>query len=185
MLRMYIESPGRCGVATPQRPSFFPPHGNADRIQHQIHRLLSSGFISRNAVAIEVPDHGQMQDTLPGMDIRNISHLLGVRLVRLELSIQQILVFIYLLSHLNPFPAPACFREQIVLFHDAQHRFGDSVDTLTVAVKNHGSKMDQRFDPSAGLYGKPAGNDQRLPDSTPYRLRCYGNIDAGVPCEAC
>ena len=41
-------------------------------IQDQIHRLPGAGFVGYNAVVIEIPDHGQIQHALLGMDVGDI-----------------------------------------------------------------------------------------------------------------
>ena len=79
---------------------FFSFHGQTNGVQHQIHRLCRSCFLSRNAVIIEVPDHGQVQYALLGVDVGDVCYPFAVRLVRMKLPVQQIFVLVYLLPHL-------------------------------------------------------------------------------------
>ena len=107
MLVRRTEHPGRCGAATPQRPSVLLLHGQTDGIQNQFHRSFRSGFIGHDAVAIEVPDHGQIQHTLIGVDVRDVRYLFAVGLVCVKVPVQQVLVLVYLL----PFSAAADLRQ--------------------------------------------------------------------------
>ena len=50
-------------------PLFLLSHGQMDGVQNQIYHLLCSGFVSYDAVVIEVMDHGQIQYALIGVDI--------------------------------------------------------------------------------------------------------------------
>ena len=88
MLGMCIESLGRCGAATPQRPSFLPLHGQTNGVQDQIHRLLCSSLISHDAVVIEIPDHGQIQYPLLRLDVRNICYPFAVGPVCVKLPVE-------------------------------------------------------------------------------------------------
>ena len=88
MLARCTEIPGRCEAATPQ---------------------LSSGLISHDAVVIEIPDHGQIQDTLLGVDVRDVRYPFAVGPVCVKFSVQQILIPVDLLPHLLPFSATADF----------------------------------------------------------------------------
>ena len=60
------------------------------------------------------------------MDIGNICDLFGIWLVCLELSVQMILVLIYLLSQINPLPAMTNFGQQTIFFHDSKYGLGIS-----------------------------------------------------------
>ena len=77
-----------------------------------------SGFISYDAVVIEVPDHGQAQYALHGMDVGDVRHPFAVGPVRMKVPVQQIFVLVYLLPHLLPFSASPDLGKQIVFFHD-------------------------------------------------------------------
>ena len=111
MLARRIEHPGRCGVAAPQRPSFLLPHSKMNGIQYQIHRLFRSGFVSHNAIVIEIADHGQIQYALLGANLGDVRDPFAVGSVRMELPVQQILALVCLLAHLNPLPAPPYFGQ--------------------------------------------------------------------------
>ena len=53
---------------------FLPLHGQTNSVQNQIHRLLSSGLVSHDAVVIEIPDHGQVQYALLGVDVGDVRY---------------------------------------------------------------------------------------------------------------
>lgn len=65
----YTEILGRCGGGVPRRPSFLPLYRLPYRVQYKVHRLLYCSLVGHDAVVIEVPDHGQEQYTLAGIDI--------------------------------------------------------------------------------------------------------------------
>ena len=79
---MYIESPGRCGAATPRRLSFSPFHCQPNYIQNKIHCLLCGWLICYNAVIIQISDHRQLKYTFFGLDIGNICNPFAVGSVR-------------------------------------------------------------------------------------------------------
>ena len=66
----------------------FLLHGKSDGVQHKIYTLICSGFICNNAIIEQIPDHRQIEHTLPGMDIGDIRDLLVVGAVCLKLSVQ-------------------------------------------------------------------------------------------------
>ena len=88
---------------------FYLLHSKMNGIQHQVHGLFCSGFVSHNGVVIEIPDHGQIQDTLLGVDVGDVRYPFAVGPVRMKLPVQKIFVLVYLLPHLLPFPASADF----------------------------------------------------------------------------
>ena len=104
-------------------PLFLTLHGQANGVQNQIDCLLCCSFVSYDAVVVEVPEHRQVQYALIGVDIRDVRYPIAVGSVCLEHPVEQILILVYLLSHLLPFPASANFRQQVILFHDPQHSF--------------------------------------------------------------
>ena len=116
---------------------FLPLHGQPDGIQDKIHCLLSSGLVSHDAVVIEIPDHGQVQYALLGVDVGDVRYPFAVGPVRMELPVQQILVLVYLLSHLLPFSPAADLGEQIIFLHDSQHGFGIAEDILAFQPQPH------------------------------------------------
>lgn len=85
-------------------------HRQPDRIQHKIDRLSGRCLVSYNAVVIQIPDYGQIQYTLLRMDVGDVRDPFCIRPVCPELSVQQILVLMYLLSKVNPLPATADLR---------------------------------------------------------------------------
>ena len=112
-------------------PLFCLLHGQTNGVQHQVHRLPGAGFVHHNAVVIEVPDHGQLQYAMLGVDVGDVCYPFAVRLVRMKLPIQQIFVHVYLLPHLLPFPAATNFRQQAIFLHDPQYHFRITEDILT------------------------------------------------------
>ena len=111
-------------------PLFLLLHGKTDGVQHQIHCLLGPCVICHDSVVVQVSDYVQLQDALPGMDIRNIRYPLGIGPIRTEVPVQQILVLMYLLPHLRPLSPASYFRQQSVLLHEPQHGLRVAVDIL-------------------------------------------------------
>ena len=109
---------------------FLLLHGQTNGVQDQVHCLFRSCFVGHNAVVIEVPDHGKIQHALFGVDIRDIRYPFAVWLVCVKVPVQQILVLVYLLPQLLPFPAAAYLREKIILLHNPQHSFGIAENIL-------------------------------------------------------
>ena len=75
MLARCTEILGRCEVQLRSDCLFLVLHGQADGVQNQIYRLLCSGFVSDNGIVIEIPDHGQVQHALPGVDVGSASRI--------------------------------------------------------------------------------------------------------------
>ena len=90
-------------------PLFLLLHGQMNGVQNQIHSLFCSGFAGHNATVIEVPDHGQVQYALLGVDIRDLRSSFAVGLVCVKLSVEQIFILADPLPRLLPFPAEAPF----------------------------------------------------------------------------
>ena len=118
-------------------PLFLLFHCLMNGIQNQIHCLLGSSLVGDDAVVIEVPDYGKVQHTLLGVDVGDVCYPFAVGFVRMELPVQQILVLVYLLPHLLPFPAAADLREQIIFLHDSQHSFGIAEDIPAFQPQPH------------------------------------------------
>ena len=89
---------------------FLPLHGQANGVPHQVYCLSGRCLVSYNAVVIQIPDYGQIQYTLLRMDVGDVCDPFCIRPVCPELSVQQILVLMYLLSKVNPLPATADLR---------------------------------------------------------------------------
>ena len=85
-------------------------HRQPDRVQYKIDRLSGRCLISYNAIVIQIPDYGQIQYTLLRMDVGNVRDPFRIRPVCPELSVQQILVLMYLLSKVSPLPATVNLR---------------------------------------------------------------------------
>jgi len=105
----------------------FPLHSKADGIQHQVGTLTCSRFVGNDAVVKQIPNHRQIKNSLAGMDVRDIRDPFVVGSFGLKLSVQQILIFMKLLSHLSPFSAAANFGQKFILLHNPQNRFRISV----------------------------------------------------------
>lgn len=88
---------------------FLQLHCQAVSIQNQIHRLLGSGLVDQDTVVIDIPEHGQVQYALFGVDVRDICYPFVVGSTRMKISVEQILILVKLLSHLPPFPPAADF----------------------------------------------------------------------------
>ena len=93
---------------------FLSLHCQPNRIQYQVHSLSCGGFVSYDTVIIDIADHGQIQNTLSGMDIGNICDSLGVWSICLEIPVEQVLISVDLLSHLNPLFWSAYFGKQTI-----------------------------------------------------------------------
>ena len=107
---------------------FLPLHGQANGVPHQVYCLLCFGLVGDDSVAVELPDHGQIQYALPGVDAGDVRYPFAVGFVRVKLPVRQIFVLVDLLPHLLPLSAPADIRQQIMLLHDPQHGFGITED---------------------------------------------------------
>ena len=68
-------------------PLFLLFHCQMNGIQDQIHRLPGAGFVGYNAVVIEIPDHGQIQHALLGMDVGDICYPFAVGLIRMKIPV--------------------------------------------------------------------------------------------------
>ena len=66
---------------------FLLLHCQTNGVQNQIHRLFRSGFVSYNAVVIEVPDHGQVQHALLGVDVRDVCYPFAVGFIRMKVPV--------------------------------------------------------------------------------------------------
>lgn len=53
----------------------------ADRVQHQVHGLARSGFAGDDTVIIQIPNHGQIEDILACVHVRNIRYPLLIHFV--------------------------------------------------------------------------------------------------------
>ena len=103
-------------------------HGQPDRVQDEVYRLLCGSLVGHDAVVVQIPDHGQIQHALFGVDVGNIRNPLAVRSVSPELPFQQIVVLMYLLTKVHPLPAATDLRQQAVLFHDSEDSFWVSLN---------------------------------------------------------
>ena len=53
---------------------FLPLHGQANGVPHQVYCLLCFGLVGDDSVAVELPDHGQIQYALPGVDAGDVRY---------------------------------------------------------------------------------------------------------------
>lgn len=130
MLVRCTGSLGRCGAAIPGGLLFLLLHCQADGIQDQTCGLRFCRFISCDAVIVKVPDHGQIEDTLAGVNVRDICDPFGVRSVCMEIPVEQVFISMDLLSHIDPLPGAADFCQQVIFLHDSQHCFRVMMDSL-------------------------------------------------------
>lgn len=100
---MELQSPG--GLL------FLLLHRQADGIQDQTYGLRFCRFISCDAVIIKVPDHGQIEDTLAGVNVRDICDPFGVRSVCMEIPVEQVFISMDLLSHIDPLLRQVCLTD--------------------------------------------------------------------------
>ena len=73
-------------------------HRQADGIQDQTYGLGTCRFISYDAVVIKVSDHGQIEDTLSGVNVRDICDPFGVWPVCVEVPVEQVFISMDLLD---------------------------------------------------------------------------------------
>ena len=97
MLAKCIGTPGRCGAAT---PGDF--HRKMNGFQYKIDCLAGISLVSNNASVIQVTNHGQIENSFFGLNIRNIRDPLLVRIVSVKLTVQQIVVSMFIIAHLLP-----------------------------------------------------------------------------------
>ena len=76
---------------------FLPLHGQANGVPHQVYCLLCFGLVGDDSVAVELPDHGQIQYALPGVDAGDVRYPFAVGFVRVKLPVRQIFVLVDLL----------------------------------------------------------------------------------------
>ena len=112
-------------------------HGQADGVQNQIHRLLCSGFVSDDAVVVEVPDHGQVQYALPGVAVGDVRYPFAVGSVCEKPPLVQVLVLVTRLSLLLPLPAAADCRQKIIFLHNPQPRFRVAKNVMAFKPQPH------------------------------------------------
>jgi len=74
-------------------------HSIFNSIKDKVNRLLCPGLVCDNTIIIEISDHGQIQDTLASMDVGYIRNPFCIWFICLEIAIEQIFKFMYLLPH--------------------------------------------------------------------------------------
>ena len=67
---------------------FLLLHCQTNGVQNQIHRLFRSGFVGHNAIVIEIPNHGQVQHALPGVNVRDVRYPFAVWLACVKVHVQ-------------------------------------------------------------------------------------------------
>ena len=86
-------------------------------------------FVSHDAVAIQIPDHRQIQQAFFGLDVGNVRPPFAVWLARLKLAIQQISVFVHLMTQIDPLSAAANLRQKLITLHNMKNCPGIPVDS--------------------------------------------------------
>ena len=141
----------------------FSAYCLSDGVQHQVHRLLCCSFVGHNTVVIQISDHGQVQHTLFGVDVRDVRYPFAVWCFGVKVSVEKILVFVYLLAHLLPLSVAANLCQQAVFLHDTQDGFGVVINpfavfqplphpSVTVSVKAFALLLSDRFGKSSILF---------------------------------
>ncbi len=72
----------------------FFTHCLADGAQNRIRRWLCCSLEGYNAVVIQIPDHGQVQYALPGVDAGDVRSPFAVGSVRVKVPVKQIFVLV-------------------------------------------------------------------------------------------
>ena len=141
----------------------FSAYCLSDGVQHQVHRLLCCSFVGHNTVVIQISDHGQVQHTLFGVDVRDVRYPFAVWCFGVKVSVEKILVFVYLLAHLLPLSVAANLCQQAVFLHDTQDGFGVVINpfavfqplphpSVTVSVKAFALLLSDCFGKSSILF---------------------------------
>ena len=94
--------------------------------------MLCCSFVGHNTVVIQIPDHGQVQHTLFGVDVRDVRYPFAVWCFGVKVSVEKILVFVYLPAHLLPLSAATNLCQQAVFLHDTQDGFGVVINPFAV-----------------------------------------------------
>lgn len=84
--------------------------------------MFCSGFVGNDAVIVKVADYGEAENTLCGMYVRNVRYPLDIWSIGNEAAIQQVLIFMYLLSHILVLLPTAYLRQQAIFVHYPQYR---------------------------------------------------------------
>ena len=106
---------------------FLLLHCQTNGVQNQIHRLFRSGFAGHNAIVIEIPDHGQVQHALPGVNVRDVRYPFAVWLACVKVPVHAKTAFPLLCNH---------FRKSCVLFRPAQ-----TMDKSIAAASGHSKEF--------------------------------------------
>ena len=67
--------------------SFF---SQAEGVSYELHRLLGTCFIGNDATVIEIPDHGQIQNTFARLDLGNIRYPLLIWPLCMKITVEEI-----------------------------------------------------------------------------------------------
>ena len=134
-------TPGRCGAATPQRPSFS--HLSLQGVSCPELSLPSAEQRFCGPQCCCHRDLGSWTDKIDNpfvcMDIRNICYPFLIGSICVKVSVEEILILVHLLPHLYPLPWSADFCQDVILFHHSQHCFGVVVDPMLLQPQPHPS----------------------------------------------
>ena len=103
--------------------------GCANGIKDKIYRLFCSGFVSDNAVVVEVSDHREVKESLPCADVRNICYPLLVWPICNKITVEKIRIAVERLSILHISFSPND-RKQTILIHHSKHSFRIMMDSV-------------------------------------------------------
>lgn len=90
-------------VQLPATFCFYRLHRKVDSIQYKADCLAVAGLVSNNASVIQVTNHGQIENTFSGMNVRNVNDPLLIWMLCVELPIQSVIVLVLILTHALPF----------------------------------------------------------------------------------
>ena len=112
MLEWCIESLGTVEVQPCSAPLFLLLHGQTNGVQNQIHRLLSPGLVSHNAVVIEARKMDRY--SIPGC--KSICHPFADGRVCMKIPSADSCTYVPVIPYLLPFSAAVDLRRQAVFF---------------------------------------------------------------------
>ena len=92
----------------------------AESVSHELCGLLGTCFIGDDAVVIEIPDYGQIQNTFARLDIGNIRYPLLIWTLRVEISVEEIGIAAQMIGSSAISFSPSDIRKQAVCLHDSQ-----------------------------------------------------------------
>lgn len=118
---------GRCGAATPQRLSLSLASLPDEWCPEPDSPFVPLRFCRPQCYVIEIPDHGQVQHALPGVNVRDVRYPFAVWLACVKVPVHAKTAFPLLCNH---------FRKSRVLFRPAQ-----TMDKSIVAASGHSKEF--------------------------------------------